>query len=456
MTQLQIYVLTAMGLYFALMIALGFMAGRKQDHDGFVIGSRNVGYIPTMGSLATSFRDGLGAVIWVGLGATMGYAGIWLIGGVILGLTFYIFVGPRVREIAAENNYVTIGQMVRSQLGPVTERLSSLLTIIFAILLIAIQLYVSGNIFSEVLGMDASYGVWSVAVVVGFYLFFGGYSTVVKTDTIQFFLVVSLIVLPFFLRPAAEDVTNFSTLSLFSRNDMIAYFLIGVFYVISGSETWQRVFSARDKKVIQVSFPVAGGFLVIMTLSLIFLGMAAKPFLGENIEMNLALFQLFSGGFIHPAILAFIAVVVMAISMSTLDTACYLTTSTITKNFLPKELADNRDLYIRLSQGMTIFILIATSIVALTISDVIKFAFDAVGLLYILAPVYAFTAMDLFKHGQKNDMIVSTIISVCCLIYLYMFINKHFAETLMTMIPVAISCVLCMGAVLYGRLKPSS
>lgn len=35
--------LIGIGLYLALMIGVGLYAGRKQDHEGFIIGNRNVG-----------------------------------------------------------------------------------------------------------------------------------------------------------------------------------------------------------------------------------------------------------------------------------------------------------------------------------------------------------------------------------------------------------------------------
>ena len=78
MTEAQILTLGAIALYFVVMLAIGIIAGRGQSHEGFVIGGRDVGFIPTVGSLATSFRDGMGVIFWFGFGVTAGYAGLWV------------------------------------------------------------------------------------------------------------------------------------------------------------------------------------------------------------------------------------------------------------------------------------------------------------------------------------------------------------------------------------------
>lgn len=442
MTESQMIILGAILVYFAFMILIGLMAGKKQSPEEFVIGSRNVGYIPTIGSLATGFRDGWGVIFWFGFGATVGYGGLWLFLGAIIGLLVYSVIGPRVRKIAKEHGYVTIGEMIRVRMGVITERLTSIIILIFAMMIIAVQLYVSGNLFAEVLQMDAWIGVWSVAIIVGFYLFFGGYGTVVKTDAVQFFLIISLIFIPFFFAPPMEDLLNFKSLFAPGWKDSIAFGTIGLFYVLGSADSWQRVFSARDDKVIRFGFPISGIFLVIMTLSLIFLGMAAKPYLGDAIEADTAFFDIFNGDFIPTPLLAYIAVIVMAICMSTTDTLCYLSAATLAKNFFPHHITDERGNYIKFSRIVMILSLIAMSILALSISDIIMFLFDAASLLFVLAPVYLYTAFGYpKKRTRKMDSMISISIFLSVLIYLYLFTQNAFEDMIMTLVPVTASIV---------------
>lgn len=436
-------ILGAIIAYFLFMIIIGIKAGRSETHEGFVIGSRNVGYIPTIGSLASSFRDGMGVIFWFGFGATVGYGGIWLFFGVIAGLFVYTFIGPHIRATAKENDYVTVGEMLRDRMGIITERLSGLVILTFAMMYIAVQLYVSGHLFAEVLQMSPSIGVWTVAFVVGFYLFFGGYSTVVKTDGVQFFLILSLLIVPFFFTPRTEDLTNFSTFFTLGITDIVALNIIGFLFTISTADAWQRLFSARDDKVIRYGFPVAGIFLIIMTLSLIFMGMAAKPYLGDAIGADDAFYQIFKGDYIPTFLLAYIAVIVMAICMSTLDTFCYLSAATLAKNFFPPALTEKRNSYIYFSQIVMVLILITMSVLALTLTDVILFVFNAASLLFVMAPVYIYAALGYpKKKEQETDAMIAISVFFGIIIYLYLFSEGALDKMIMTLVPVIVSFIL--------------
>ncbi|QEP43090.1 hypothetical protein D5085_08170 [Ectothiorhodospiraceae bacterium BW-2] len=453
MSATQLTILAAIVSYFVAMIIIGIMASRHQSHSGFVIGSRDVGYIPTIGSLSSSFRDGMGVIFWVGFGASVGYGGIWVFIGVVAALLVYAFIGPRARQLAAQQDYITIGEMIRARSGSLTERFSAAIIVCFALMVIAIQLHVAGNLFSMVLGIAPWIGVFSVAIVVGFYLFWGGYSTVVKTDAVQFFIILSLLFMPLFLEPT-EAMFHFDTIWALETETIIAFNLIGFFYVLSSADTWQRIFSARNTRVIYFSFPLSGVALLIITLGLIFLGMLARPHLGEVIDTNTVFYEIFKGDYLSPLLQAYIAVVVMAICMSTLDTMCYLTAATIAKNHTPAHLTATRDSYVNFSQKVMLLTLVAMSLVTLTISDLLLFAFSAASLLFILSPLYLFTVFNLPKvRNDKTDRLMTLAIAMSAIIYLYMFSAGHFERAILTLVPVAISTVLTSVAIYFGNIN---
>lgn len=453
MNQPQIIILSSIAMYFLFMILIGILASRNQSNEEFVIGSRNVGYIPTIGSLATSFRDGMGLIFWFGYGASVGYGGIWMFFGVFMGLLVYAFLGPRVRQIAARQDYITIGEMIRTRTGVLTERFTGLIIVCFALMIVAVQLYVSGNLFSIVLGMETWVGVVSVAIVVGFYLFFGGYSTVVKTDAVQFFIVISMMAIPFFIQPS-KDMLSFDSVWSLQTETIIAFNLMGFFYVLSSADTWQRVFSARNSNVIRLSFPLSGFSLLIITLSMIFLGMVSRPFLGGEIDIDTAFYEMFKGDFLPVPLLAFVAVMTMAICMSTLDTMCYLVAATIAKNHMPPRITAQRENYVKFSRMIILLTLVGMSIFTLTISDVLVFAFSAASLLFILAPIYLFTALGLPRfNNTSTDMLISLSIAISSTVYLYMFFHGYFKDAIMTLIPVGISILFTSIVIFLNTLQ---
>ncbi len=449
MSSTQITILLSIVAYFVLMFLMGLFSSHNQTHSGFIIGSRDVGYIPTLGSLAASFRDGSGIVFWVGFGVSIGYGGLWLFVGVMIGLLFFAICGAKIREFAKEKDYITISEIIRNELGAATSKISAFLVLIFCLLAISMQLYVSGNIISTIVSIPAWVGVVSAASIVGFYLFLGGYSAVVKTDAIQFFLILSLIVIAFISPPPKDVLLNFGSFLDIGFKDATAFVLFGALYMLASADTWQRVFSARNKKVINISFPLAGIFLVFMTLALLFLGMSAKPLLEGDIAANDIFFAIFEQNVFSIATMAFIAVVTMAITMSTLDTACYLFTATLAKAFLPADISKTRERYIRFSQIIFVMILTTMSILALMISDVIQFMFNAISLITILAPVHLLVGFRLLQKAPRLDILIAGSVIASAIVYLVMFYLGYMEDFMMMLVPAGLSFVLC-GISLLG------
>lgn len=450
LTQAQMIFLGAIGLYALVLVWIGVQSSRGLSHDGFVIGSRKVGLIPTMGSLAASFRDGVGAVLWVGAGFTLGYGGLWLIFGAMTGLFILMVLGPKVRALAAKHDYITIGDAMKKDAGPWTEKIVALVVLWKSPLLIAMQLFVIGNLMAAIFGIEPAYAIFATAAVIAAYLIFGGYNAVVRTDAFQFFLIVGLVIAPFFMAPKMEDMLNVSSLFSMSLINQIGFYLVGIFYILSGAETWQRLFSAKDDKVVRWGFPMSGVFLLFMTITMIIVGFAAKQILAPEIAHDEALFALIgSTGLVSPYLLAFIAVIVLAISMSTLDTEVYSFTSTMARNLLPKSWSKTRDQYVRLSQIMIVVLLLAMSFVSLYISSIISFLFDTTALGYIMVPVFILSALGLLKQSAVLDKALAVCVIVSGALHLYLFFTDQFVNYMWNIVPGTLSLVLCTVTYLF-------
>jgi SSS family solute:Na+ symporter len=452
MTLPQIIFLGTIGLYVGILIYVGVRAANNQNHGDFVIGSRGVGIVPTVGSLAASFRDGMGAVFWTGMAYSAGYGALWVIYGVMLSVVFMAVFGPAIRDYAEKQGFITMGDYLKDRLGVYTEKVSSFFALIKSLLIISIQLFVIGTIASMVFGIEAYVGIIGTAVVIFLYLYFGGYSSVVKTDALQFFMIIGLLIVPFFIQPNIDDVLNFSTAASMGWENSLGLFLLGFFYIIAGPDAWQRIFSARSKKVVQIAFPLSGIFLLIMTLNLIAIGYGLRPLLPEGTTADDALFSLFAHlDVASPYIIAFIGVTVMAISMSTLDTEAYVFTSSFAKNFMPKRYTERSEKYVRLSRKVITGILIVTPVISLTINDVIQFLFDAVGLIFVISPVLIMAMLGWTRGSKKQDIYLAVSILLSAFLYATMFVNEQFPTVLHNMIPLGVSTILCGLSVLVTR-----
>lgn len=319
-------ILAAIIAYFLVMIGVGIFQGRKEDHEGFVIGARNVGVIPTTGSLAASFRDGAGIVLWVGMAYTMGYGALWVIYGALSGLAGYMLFAPHLRGIAKERGYVTVGEMISDSIGDGTRRLASL----------------------------------------------------------------------------------------------------------------------------------SGVALIFMTVALIWLGYAAKEILGEGMEASEVTFALFAQNALPTWILGYLAVSMMAMTMSTLDTQSYLFSATLMRDFAPSDWSKSRDRYIKMSRIILLVAMIVATSMAMTIGDVVKTLFDSVALLFVLVPVFIYAAVRKQAGNSTLDRIVFLSLMAGIATYAALFYNGVMEDMLFYYVPVAVTFVgVVVGIKVSSKNNPS-
>lgn len=431
------------------MIAVGFLSAKSNNAEGFVIGSRNIGLIPTLGSLAAGFRDGGGIVFWVGAGAIAAFGGLWVIAGVVVTMVFMACVGSSVRQRAKEKDYITIGQIIRDELGVTTEKVTSLIVVAFTTMMVALQLYVSGNLISSISPLGMKTAILCVIAIVAFYLLIGGYANVVFTDAIQFFLIISLIFIPFFVEIDLSPLLEAGNYLGYGASMNIALFLVGICYMLCSGDVWQRIFSAKNGRVIKTAFPLASVMLLIMSLSLLLVGMAAQSLLPEGTNWDNAFFIIFQEEVFPSYVLAFIAIVCIAITMSTLDTLSYLAASTFLKNILSNERTDTRDKYVKMTRLTLIVIMVAATLISFVIENAVKYMFDAMSMMYILSPIYLMAGLGWLRRHKRLDIFCAAATILSALLWGYMFAAQYFADLIMTFIPALVNTVLCLSAVTF-------
>ncbi len=454
MTELQFASVTIIGLYFLLLVAIGIYLVRREDNQGFIIGNRNVGIIPTMASLAASFRDGGGIALWITSGIMIGYGNIWLIFGVMFGMIYHYCIGPQLRLKAIEHNYVTISQVVRDRVGTYTEKMSSIIILMFAVMLIGLQFNVSGNMFANILDIPAWMGVSVVAIVLSMYLAIGGYKSVIITDTLQFFFILSLGLIPFMVMPQASDVLDFGTLMSNPIEDNIALFLIGVILMLVLPDAYQRIFSAKSGKVIKWAFPLCGLMLLYMTLTLIWLGMGLKFNIPDLDPAKAYVTMFLRDDVINPWALGFIAMIILAITMSTQSANAYNFVSIIGKNFFTKRFENNDKAYITFSRVTMVVLIVITAILSLAIGNAVQFIFDAMSLIYTLAPLYLVAMLGNQNKSAFMDKGLALALLITIIVYFTMFASGIFAIKLMySLAPVFVSATLSLIVLLIAKIK---
>jgi sodium/proline symporter len=199
----QVFLYIALGLYFALMLFIGYMAFRKtSDHEGYMLAGR--GLPPWVAALSAGASDMSGWLI-MGLPGAIYATGLiegWIAVGLLIGAYLnWRLVAPRLRAYTeVSRNSITIPSFFENRLR---DRSRMLRTISSIIILVFFTLYassgmVAGGIFYEsAFGGEYLLGMLIVTGVTLTYTLFGGFLGASLTDVVQgLMMVTALIVVP--------------------------------------------------------------------------------------------------------------------------------------------------------------------------------------------------------------------------------------------------------------------
>ncbi len=201
---MQTGTIITLGLYFALMIAIGFYAWRKStaDADDYILGGRQVG--PAVTALAAGAAD-MSGWLMMGLPGALyvtGLAESWIAIGLFIGaFANWIIVAPRLREqTVSVGDALTIPEFLGKKFKDKSNLLrlvSSIVIIIFFTLYSSSGLVAGGKLFQSAFGADYVTGIWITAAVVVAYVVMGGFLAVSLTDFVQgTIMVIALIAVP--------------------------------------------------------------------------------------------------------------------------------------------------------------------------------------------------------------------------------------------------------------------
>jgi SSS family solute:Na+ symporter len=369
-------------LYLLGILAIGAHMRKIKRLSDFFVAGRKVGTLACTATLSATIVGGSATIGMAGLGFKMGLTGAWWIlvgaaGLVILAAT----LGKRVRRLAV----YTLPELVGKLYDRRTRLAASSLILIAWLGVIAGQILAAGAILSTLLGWSlVASSIASTSVFIA-YTFLGGQRAVVRTDVMQFALMVvgiCLLVAPLaivragglagleanlpqghFAFPTSPKMDGSSVLSLF--------LLVGLTYVV-GPDIYSRLFSAKDERTAKRSALLASFCLVPFALSVVLIGMYARmtaPQIQPDQSIPTVISALLPAGLSGIATAAFLAAL-----MSSADTLL-MTTSTIAawdiyKQHINPEASERKVL--RISRGMMVIIGLSALGVALYVGEVIN------------------------------------------------------------------------------------
>ncbi|WP_404437058.1 sodium/proline symporter PutP [Microbacterium aerolatum] len=199
----QVFIFIALGLYFAAMLLIGYLAFRRtSDHEDYMLGGRNLP--PWVAALSAGASDMSGWLV-MGLPGAIYLSGLieaWIAVGLTIGAYLnWLLVAPRLRAYTqVSRNSITVPSFFENRLrdsSRLLRILAGVVILVFFTLYISSGMVAGGVFFESSFNSDYLLGMALVAGVTLLYTLFGGFLGASFTDVVQgLMMVIALIVVP--------------------------------------------------------------------------------------------------------------------------------------------------------------------------------------------------------------------------------------------------------------------
>lgn len=346
--------LSAVGVFLFLLLLTGLRQARsRHDADDYFIAGKSRRFWSIFSSLSATVIGGSATIGLCGLAARVGFeAAVWLWGGVAgLVLAGFFVARPVVRE-----NVYTVPEYLRRMYRPAIARVAALVIVLSWLGVIAAQLLAAGQVIRQIVPLSLPAAVLLMAAVLGLYVWAGGQQSVVKTDLLQFGLLLAGFVWLFgaVVRTAGPDAAanmvrvrwqEFLDMSGGFNGETVALFLVIAVTFVTGPDIFSRFLCARDPGSARRAAWAAAAVLGPFSLLVVALGVVgatlSSGLAGDELLPGLASLVVHSG-FLQGLILAGI----LAAVLSSADT-CVMTAATILTMETRHRPAAERGSYIR-------------------------------------------------------------------------------------------------------------
>ena len=355
-----------------LFLILGIIYSRKyQGINNYLVANRSVGTFSLTTSLVASALGAwilfgpASAATWGGIGAVIGYAL-----GAAFPLFILIYLGEKIRKNFSKCK--TLIEVIRIKFGLKLFKLILFLSIFYMTIFLIAEVTAVSILIKYISGTS----LWITAFIIIFtsliYTLYGGLRASIFTDNIQFIILILLLIIVLnHLISSNSNQFNFEFIQL-NKPELLSFnylpnFTAGITFFIAVAATnlfhqgnWQRVYAAKDKKVLKKSLIFS--FLIIIPI-VFFMGFSGLIAVSENqnVMPDLAFFSLLLK---DQVLILSIIIILLAISLtiSSIDTLINAISSLVIVD--GKKIIKFRGNYLNLSKYFVIFLSIITFYVA--------------------------------------------------------------------------------------------
>lgn len=327
LTAIDLLLLTG---YLAVVLVVGWRAGRGGGTERFLLANRELGPWESAASMCAS-KTGAGFFLTqVALVYVYGAAAIWTFLGVLAGYIGFYFFAARIKPKADRGNYYTLSDYFFHEFGSSAGTASACMVLAIFALGFASQLIGGAKVMSALSGLGYIPSLLLMTGIIVAYILVGGFKAVVATDVVQYVAIVTLtlvlaafLVINLDLSLPAEDLS-------FVPATSGALFIASFLFPFAAADLWQRVYATAGRKQTQRSLLYAMFIYTLFGFLLTSVGLLIKTVVHTD-DHNLALVLGFQE--LLPAGLMGLAVIVLyAALMSSADTNLFTSSSIVVQD----------------------------------------------------------------------------------------------------------------------------
>ena len=427
-------------LILIIIISLGFVifgilySKKYQGLENYLVANRSIGVFSLTTSLVASALGAwilfgpASAATWGGIGAVIGYAL-----GTAFPLFILIFLGEKFRKLYPKGK--TLIEVVRLRFGTKLFKLILFLTVFYMFIFLIAEVTAVSILVNYISGTT----LWITALIVIVsslvYTLYGGLRASIFTDNIQFIIILILLLISFinlisfnfsefnfeFIKQSKPFLLSFDYLPNFTAG--LTFFIAVAATNLFHQGNWQRVYAAKNNKVLKKSLIVSFLIIIPIVFFMGFSGLVAVS-ISSNVVPDLAFFSLL---LTEQTLMLSVIVIVLAISLtiSSIDTLINAISSLIVVD--GNKVLNFKGDYLKLSK----YFIISLSIIAFAIASKglsILYLFLLADLLCCAAVLTVFYSFYDKKINEKNAY---TSILIGLLAGLLLFPSPDFSKSIL-------------------------
>lgn len=323
-------------VYLLGMLVIGALGRRMRGLEDFHLAGRGIKLVLLTGTFCATIVGASATLGMAGLGFSKGLPGAWwMLSGTVGLMVLAAFFAEKVRATGC----YTLPGLVGSFYGENARIASSVLIAISWVAVIAVQIVASGKVLGAVFGGSETIFMIACTAVFVLYTLHGGQGSVIRTDLVQFMIILVGIIVLFSRASQAAGSSlllsqSFPTSSNMGAWDVLSMLLVvGSAYLV-GPDMYSRLFSAHSPKEAKISAAISAVILIPLAFLIASLGIISRSlYPGASPEQAIPVLLT---GLLSPAAEGLVAAALLAAFMSSADTSLMTATSIITLDLYRK------------------------------------------------------------------------------------------------------------------------